>query len=210
MIYGEWNGSDWTIELAAGGSLDYTRGMALVQAGDGSVHVAFFDDVLGEIMLATRTGGEWTVTTVEAGGDALDIGYFPDMVVDPDGSTLHMVYLERATASTGVVRYARGGPGAFEMMDVVEVAGFSGSARDIATRDLDAFGRPVIATQTKSDFTVVRLVDGAVQPITSFSAASGITLGQQTEIEIDAQGRTHIVRWQSGENPGTVCHAVSG
>jgi hypothetical protein len=35
-------------------------------------------------------------------------------------------------------------------------------------------------------------------------------LGQQTEIEIDAQGRTHIVRWQSGENPGTVCHAVSG
>lgn len=210
VIYGEWNGSDWTIELAAGGSLDYTGGMALVQAGDGSVHVAFFDDVLGEIMLATRTGGEWTVTTVEAGGDALDVGYFSDMVVDPDGSTLHMVYLERATASTGVVRYARGGPGAFEMMDVVEVAGFSGSARDIATLDLDAFGRPVIATQTKSDFTVVRLVDGAVQPIASFSAASGITLGQQTEIEIDAQGRTHIVRWQSGENPGTVCHAVSG
>ncbi len=26
VIYGEWNGSDWTIELAASGSLDYTGG----------------------------------------------------------------------------------------------------------------------------------------------------------------------------------------
>jgi len=121
-----------------------------------------------------------------------------------------MVYLERATTSTGVIRYARGTPGAFEMMDVVEVTDFSGGARDRATLDLDASGRPVIATQTKSEFTVMRLVDGAVQPVASFPAAEGITFGQQTEIEIDVQGRTHVVWWQSGEDPGTVCHAVSG
>ena len=210
VIYGVWDGSDWTIELAAGGRFDYAGGMALVRTGDGSVHIAFFDDVAGEVKLATLTGGDWSVTTVEAAGDALDVGLFPDIVVDPDGSTLHMVYLERATPSTGVVRYATGSPGAFEMMDVVEVSNFAGGARDLATLDLDGSGRPVIATQTKNDFTVVRLVDGAVEPIASFSAASGITFGQQTEIEIDVQGRTHLVWWQSGEDPGTVCHAVSG
>jgi len=210
VIYGVWDGSDWAIELAAAGSFDYTGGMAVVQTPDGSVHIAFFDDVAGEVKLATLAGVDWTVATVEPNEDALDVGYFPDMVVDPDGSTLHMVYLERATTSTGVIRYARGAPGAFEMMDVVEVTDFSGGARDVGTLDLDASGRPVIATQTKSEFTVMRLVDGAVQPIASFPAAEGITFGHQTEIEIDVQGRTHIVWWQSGEDPGTVCHAVSG
>ena len=153
------------------------------------------------------------MTTVEAAGNAVDVGLFPDMVVDPDGSTLHMVYLERVTLTTGIVRYARGGPGSFEITDALEISGFSighGGARDLATLDLDASGRPVIATQTSSEFTVTRLVDGAAEPIASFSATGGVTYGQQTEIEIDAQGRTHLVWWQSGEIPGTVCHAVSG
>ena len=211
--YGVWNGSEWTIEVAAEGSFDYAGWMALVRTADGSVHIAFFDDVLGEVKLATRTGGNWTVTTVEPVGDALDVGRFPDIVVDLDGSTLHMVYLRRATSSTGVVRYARGGPGAFEIMDAIEVSGFSigpSGARDLATLDLDGSGRPVIGTQTTSAFTVIRLVGGVAESIASFPAADGVSFGQQTEIKIDALSRTHMVWWQSGDIPGTVCHAVSG
>ena len=112
-----------------------------------------------------------------------------------------------------MVRYARGTPGAFEITDAVELSDFfigQSGARDIATLDLDGSGRPVIATQTRSELTVIRLSEGAPESIASFTAADGISFGQQTEIEIDAQGRTHLVWWQSGGVPGTVCHAVSG
>lgn len=210
--YGVWDGSDWTIELAAAGRFDYAGGMALVRATDGTVHIAFFDDLSREVRLATRTSEDWSVTTVEAAGAALSVGLFPDMVVDPDGSTLHIVYLERSASSSGVIRYARGTPGSFEIMDALEVSDFSigqSGARDLATLALDGSGRPVIAAQTRSELNVIRLTDGAWEPIANFTAEGGVAFGQQTEIEIDAQGRTHVLWWQSGEVPGTVCHAVS-
>ena len=211
--YGVWDGSDWEVELAAPGRFDYAGEMALARANDGSVHIAFFDNLLREVKLATRTGGDWSVTTVESPDNALSIGLFPDMVVDPDGSTLHMVYLERVESSAGVVRYARVTPGAFEITDALDVSDFfigQSGAQDLATLDLDGSGRPVIATQSRSELTVIRLSDGAAEAIANFTAADGISFGQQTEIEIDAQGRTHLVWWQSGGVPGTVCHAVSG
>ena len=35
--YGVWDGSDWTVELAAPGRFDYAGGMALVRASDGTM-----------------------------------------------------------------------------------------------------------------------------------------------------------------------------
>ena len=214
VIYGAWDGSAWGIELAAPGSFDYAGGMAIALTADGRAHIAFFDDAAGEARIASRSDdGTWDVTTIEALEGDLETGRFPDLAVGSDGQTLHLVYLARSSETQGVVRYATGVPGDFQITDLVEVSdfsiGFSG-ARDIATLDLDSSGRPVVAVQDLSQLLVLRIVDSGTEMLADFRAASGIDFKQQTDVAVDEQGRVHVAWWQSGEAPGTVCHAVSG
>jgi hypothetical protein len=212
--YGAWSGTAWSVELAAPGSFDYAGGMAIAQTADGRVHIAFFDDVAGEIRIASRNGpDDWAVSTVESAGNNLEAGRFSDMVVDRDGASLHLVYLVRSTEDVGMVRYAHGLADALEIRDVTGVTditiGFSG-ARDLATLALDASGRPLVSVQTLTRMELLRITDIAATEIASFEAAPGVTFGQHTEIAVDGGGRTHIVWWQSGDPPGAICHAVSG
>ena len=214
VIYGAWSGSEWEIELAAAGSFDYAGGTAIGQTADGRIHIAFFDDVAGDIRLTTRNGpGDWTVSTVEAAGGNFEAGRFPDLAVDPDGETLHLVYLVRSTSEQGVIRYARGTPGAFEMRDVTYVSGFAigfAGARDMATLDLDGSAQPVVAVQTLTRLDLFRVTNETVVELAAFQAPPDVSFGQQTEVEVDDAGRIHVAWWQSGELPGTICHAVSG
>ena len=214
VTYGAWDGSSWVIEVAAPGSFDYAGGMAIALTADGRVHIAFFDDGAGEARIASQSDdATWDVTTIEALEGGVETGRFPDLAVGRDGETLHLVYLARSSETQGVVRYATGVPGDFQITDLVEVSdfsiGFSG-ARDIATLDLDSSGRPVVAVQDRSQLLVLRVVDGATETLADFRAASGVGFKQQTDVAIDDQGRVHVVWWQSGGVPGTVCHAVSG
>jgi hypothetical protein len=212
--YGGWNGSSWTIELAAPGSFDYAGGTAIALTADGRIHIAFFDDVEGALRLATRSGpDDWDVTTVEPIGEYLEAGRFPDLEVDPDGQTLHLVYLARTASTEGIVRYARGRPDAFELSDVTAVSGFTigfSGARDLATLDIDGSGVPIVAVQTKSLMELFRVEAAGVVKLASFQAPSGVTFKQQTDVEIDDAGKVHVAWWQSGDVPGTVCHGVSG
>ena len=211
---GAWDGLSWRIELAAPGSFGYAGGMAIALTADGRAHIAFFDDVAGEARIASRSGdGTWDVTTIEALGGGLETGRFPDLAVGSDGETLHLVYFARSSATQGVVRYATGVPGDFQITDLVEVSDFSigtSGARDIATLDLDSSGRPVIAVQDRSQLRVLRVVDSGTETLADFRAATGVGFKQQTDVAIDDQGRVHVAWWQSGGVPGTVCHAVSG
>ena len=214
VIYGAWNGSSWGIEVAAPGSFDYAGGTAIGLTADGRVHVAFFDDGAGEARIASRSDdATWDVTTIETLEGVVEAGRFPDLAVGLDGETLHLLYLARSSATQGVVRYAVGVPGNFQITDLVAVTdfsiGFSG-ARDIATLDLDSSGRPVVAVQNRSQLLILRVVDGATETLADFRAASGVDFKQQTDVGIDDQDRVHVVWWQSGGVPGTVCHAVSG
>ena len=213
MVYGAWTGSSWTIETAAPGSFDYKGGTAIVWTPT-EVHVAFYDDVAGEPRLSTRTALDtWSVTTPEPIGSYVDVGRFPDMALDPDGQTLHLLYLATTGATEGVVRYALGVPGSFQIRDVAPISGFTlgfDGARDIATMDLDLAARPVVAMQSLSELTLY-LIDGAnTEILESFRAAAGVVFGQQTDIDVDDSGRIHLTWWQTGEVPGTVCHAVNG
>ncbi len=214
VIHGAWDGAAWTTEVAVAGDFDYPGGMAIEAAADGTLHVAFFDDVAGEGRLATRApGGAWSVVTPESRGGMVEAGRFPDLALDADGSTLHLVYLARSGTGSGTVRYGRGGPSGFELLDVVGVGdftiGFSG-ARDLATVALDREGRAVVAVQTSAETLVFRVDDGAIEELGRFQARPGSPLGQQTEVAVDGVGRIHLVWWQAGGTPGTVCHAVRG
>ncbi len=212
LNYGAWDGSNWRVELAAAGSFDYAGGTAIVYIPDG-IQAAFFDDSAGLGKIATRQApNTWTVATIEPLEGRSEVGRFPDMELDPDGSTLHLVYLALDAAGGGVVRYAKGTPGAFEFQDLISVTdftiGFSG-ARDIATLHLDGSGDPVVAIQTRSDMTVLRVGGQGVETLAEFQAVSGIRFGQQTEVVVDEAGQVHVTWWQSGESPGTVCHGVT-
>ena len=213
LNYGGWDGSNWDIELAAPGSFDYAGGTAIVYTPDG-IHAAFFDDVAGVGKIATRGGpNTWTVSTIELLGGRSEIGRFPDMEVDPDGSTLHLVYLAMDASGGGVIRYAKGTPGAFEFQDLISVTDFTigfGGARDIATLDLTENGEPIVAIQTRSEMTVLRVGTQEVETLAQFQAQSGIQFLQQTEVVVDGSGQVHVIWWQTGEAPGTVCHGQLG
>ena len=213
MVYGAWTGSSWTIETAAPGNFDYKGGTAIVWTPT-EVHVAFYDDLAGEPRLTTRTALDtWSVTTPEPVGSYADVGRFPDMALDQDGQTLHLLYLATTGATEGVIRYALGVPGSFQIRDVAPISGFMlgfDGARDIATMDLDLVARPVVAMQSLSELTLLRLDGTDTETLESFQAAAGVVFGQQTDIDVDDSGRIHVTWWQSGEMPGTVCHAVNG
>ena len=209
MMYGGWDGSDWNIEVAAPGSFDYKGGTAIVYTPDG-IHAAFWDSSARVGKIATRGGpDDWTVSTIEPLGGRSSVGRFPDMEVDPDGSTLHLVSMAQEASGDGVIRYAKGTVGSFEFQDLMPVTdftlGFAG-ARDIATLDLDENGDPVVAVQTASELTVLRVGTQGVETLAQFQAQSGIQFGQQTEVVADGSGRVHVIWWQSGEDPGTVCY----
>ena len=126
---------------------------------------------------------------------------------------MYAVYLARSEASEGTVRYARGTPGHFQISEVVQVSDFSiggGGARDLATLDLDAGGDPVVAVQDRSQLLVLRVTDGGLETLGDFRAASGVEFKQQTDLVIDDDGRVHVVWWETGGVPGTVCHGASG
>jgi hypothetical protein len=213
VIYGLRDSSGWQIELAAGGGFDYAGGMSIALGADGTVYIAFLDDGAGLGKIARRdVDGEWSVQDIEAlGPDMLEVGRFPDLVIGSDGVTLHLTYLALRSGSEGVVRYATGEFGALRASDVANVGdfviGFSG-ARDLSTLALDAQGRPVVALQTQSSLQVLRLDGTGFEQLASFTAPDGVVFGQQTDIGIDGQNRTHVGWWQSSGGIGNVCHAV--
>lgn len=213
VIYGAWDGAAWTVEVAAPGSFDYAGGTGIV-VGAGERSIAFFDDAAGVGRISTRSAaGSWTVSETEPLGDRDEVGRFPDIELDPDGSTVHLVYLARGGAAGDVVRYARGRPGAYDFENLTEVSdfsiGFSG-ARDLATLAVSSSGQPFVALQTRSRLQLLTVTGQGPQTLATFEAASGVRFMQQTDVSVDAQGQVHVVWWQSGEVPGTVCYATNG
>ncbi len=213
VMYGAWDGVTWGVGVAAPGSFDYAGGMTIALTADGGIHIAFFDDVAGEARITTRLpAGPWDVTTIEEQAGELETGRFPDLAIAPDGETLHAVYLARSEEEQGVIRYAKGVPGNFQITDLVDVSDFSighDGARNLATLDLDSSGRPIVAVQNRSGLLVLRVLDGSTETLADFRAAPGTEFKQQTDVAVDDQGRVHVVWWQSGGVPGTVCHAVN-
>lgn len=212
--YGVWDGTGWSIELAAPGAFDYAGGLALALGTGDTAYVAYFDDIAGVSRIATRTAPSvWGSTEIEARGASLEVGRFPDMLLDPDGSTLHLVYLARTGVSTGTVRYAVGTPRSLTIRDLTDVSdfdiGFDG-ARDLATLALRPGGTPVVSVQTRSELAVFEVGAPTDSELARFQARDGIRFRQQTSTQVGPDGRIHVAFWQTGEEtPGTLCHAVS-
>ena len=99
---------------------------SLALAPDGTPHVAFFDGVSGALRVASRTGGAWSVQTVD---DAGYVGLYADLAADAEGN-LHAVYMGWGTDLTrSFVRYANNTSGAWHAETVAEGADVGAFAR---------------------------------------------------------------------------------
>lgn len=210
--YGVYSGS-WTVETAVAGSFDYKNGLSIEVAGDGTVYVAYFDEIAGSAHMARRSpAGAWESRLVEDKGSSFDVGFFPQMRLAADGTTIHLVYLVRNSIDAGLVRYATGTYGDLSLYDVsllddLPVGMALGTARNPASIALDAAGVPIVAYENGTQLRVARidLAAGTVQRNDTEEAPPGVTLGRQTAVEVGADGTLHLTHWRDdGAVPGTV------
>ncbi len=209
VFYGRYVNEIWEVDLAAPGSFMFDGGLSLALGAGETSYIAFFDDVEGVAKIARRFGpGSWIVEVVEPKGSMLEAGRFPHLIVGDDGATLHLVYLARATPTTGVIRYATGPFGNLTIQDVAPIddiqIGMGLEARNIVNVDLMSDGSPVIVFQSKSKTSIARWVAGAFD-LEVLQAADGVRLRQQVSMAVDGDDRIHLTFWQ-GDFPGQVCY----
>ncbi|MEM6989743.1 MAG: hypothetical protein AAF721_04580 [Myxococcota bacterium] len=210
VFYGTYDGS-WTTALAVPGAFDYINGTSIAVGPDGTVYIATFSDAAGEPLLARiAVGGDWQVSTIEPRGSHLDVGFFPSLVIAPDG-TLHLTYLVRDEPSSGQIRYARGGYDTLELFDAADFndvsINFEG-ARSVSTLAILPDGRPVVAYQTTQTTNVLIIGDDEVLTNTVATTEGSTPFGQQTSIATGDDGQIHLVWWiHDGSVPGTVQYA---
>lgn len=209
VFYGRYANDAWEVELAAPGSFMYDGGLSLALGAGETPYIAFFDDVEGVAKIARRFGpGSWVVEVVEPKGSMLEAGRFPHLIVGEDGATLHLVYLARASSTSGVIRYATGLFGNLTIQDVAPIddiqIGMGLEARNIVNVGLMSDGSPVIAFQSKSKTSIARWAAGAFD-LEVLPAAEGVRLRQQVSMAVDGDDRIHLAFWQ-GDFPGQVCY----
>ncbi len=209
VFYGRYANDTWEVDLAAPGSFIYDGGLSLALGAGETPYIAFFDDVEGVAKIARRLGlGSWIVEVVEPKGSMLEAGRFPHLIVGDDGATLHLVYLARASQTSGVIRYATGPFGNLTIQDVAPIddiqIGMGLEARNIVNVGLMSDGSPVVAFQSKSKTSIARWVSGTFD-LEVLAAAEGVRLRQQVSLAIDGNDRIHLTFWQ-GDSPGQVCY----
>ncbi|KKK90036.1 hypothetical protein LCGC14_2727100, partial [marine sediment metagenome] len=80
----------------------YEFGTTIALDSAGNPHATFFDDQAADLMYASRTGDDWTVSAIDTDGDA---GRFADMLLDADDRP-HVAYLQRDGDTGGAIKYA--------------------------------------------------------------------------------------------------------
>ena len=140
----------------------------------------------------------------------MEVGRFPDIVLDPSDGSLHMVYLIRDGTSSGLIRYAHRTATGTTFTDVTTLDDFtvgSAGARDIATVALDSSGEPVVAIQNRSELILATGGDARFQ-LESFPAAAGLALRQQTSIGVTHGDQIHVIFWLEDGSDDLVCHGT--
>ena len=136
---------EWQVESIGSGPQTYQFAASIAVNPQGVPHITYFEQSKNDLVLASRTDGEWTMEIVDGEGDA---GLFSALVIGADGR-FHVSYLLRGE-TFGAVKYATRGPddAEWELAEIDRLTdvkyGFTG-ARNITSIALDSDGRPSIA-----------------------------------------------------------------
>lgn len=180
----------WQVEAVPSGAITYMFATAIALDPQGNPHITFFDG--SKLALASKGASGWTVATVDGARDA---GLFSSLVIDREGR-FHISYLQRTSASSGVVKYATRGPGdaAWKISEVDKLDrlsfGFVG-ARNITSLVLDGQGNPWIAYSDEKKLNLA-IWDGSAWQRQTVQDAGARTLGQLVSLKLDSKGQPHI------------------
>ena len=188
---GEW-AVEWAVEAVGSGPLTYQFATSIAVDSNGGVHISYFDQDQEDLVLASRGGAGWSLSTVDSDGTS---GMFSSLVIDGSGR-FHIAYLQRTGISSGVVKYAtKGSDGSgWEIRDVDELdslsIGFIG-ARNITSLALDSDGSPWIVYSDERELKLAIWTGAEWQHDTVVESAAG-DLGQLVSLKLDSNDDPHI------------------
>lgn len=182
----------WVVEPVGSGPQTYRWGASVAVGADGTPWVSYYDGPTSALMLARRSDDGWQVEIVD---DASDTGLYSEITIDAAGGQ-HISYFERASDTSGLVKYAhREQPDDDWQTSVIDelgsvFIGFTG-ARNTTSIAVDADGTPWVAYSDESVLRLAQQVDGAWQ-IETVTEATDAPLGQIVSLAGDDAGRPHI------------------
>jgi hypothetical protein len=128
----------WTVETADAGGSDYVGLFSSLKLDpQGNPRIAYYDSTSQDLRYASKTGGAWTIETVETPGD---VGQYCSLALDGQGNP-HISYY---TATSGYLKYASKpsvGPWVIEAADP-DPTNYVGTHTSLA---IDGSGRPHIS-----------------------------------------------------------------
>ena len=195
LEYSVYDGNSWTVELVPSGSIEYANATSLALDSQGNPHITYFDHVGRTLKHATKSGGNWTVETV----DSIEAGQFSSIAID-GSDNLHISYYQNILDSTGIVKYAfyDGNAWTLSFVDSLHYVyrAFDG-ARNMTSIKLNSLDEPLIsysdekllklAEQNESSWDVETILD---------EQQTSVIFGQMTSLVLDSSDEPHIAYWE--------------
>ena len=186
---------DFTVEEVGSGPLTYKFAVSVDVDSAGTPYVTYYDQDSNDLILASRSGGSWTLETVDSDGDA---GQFAEVVID-DSDRIHISYATQTGNDEAVIRYAAKdvGESSWTITDVDTLSsifyGFEG-AREITSIKIDSAGNPWIAYTDETNLKLAVWDGGGFRTETISTAQDrGAVFGQLVSLGLDADDVPHIV-----------------
>jgi hypothetical protein len=195
---------DLTVEGVGSGPLTYKFAVSVDVDSAGTPYVTYYNQDSNDLILASKSGGDWTLETVDADGDA---GQFAELVID-DSDRLHISYATQTGSGEAVVKYATRGSGESDWT-ITEVDTLSNivygqeGARELTSIKIDSTGNPWIAYTDEVNLKLAVWDGGAFRTETiSTSDDRGTDFGQLVSLGLDADDVAHIVIFEvTGNRP---------
>ena len=191
--YASFDGTSWQVEAIGSAQIVWSNGTSLELDANNDPHITYYDSNTGDLMYAVKTGGTWTITTIDATGD---VGRYSSLELDSAGNP-RVSYYQHLIDSTGYVKYAswNGSSWDISVVDTVDRVYLTG-ARTTTSLAIDAIAIPHLSY---GDEKVLKYAtfDGSAwqrETIVDFSG-SAMLLGQDNSIDLGSSD-IHIAYYE--------------
>jgi hypothetical protein len=185
---------DWTVESIGGPAITYEFNVSIATTPDGEPALSYFDDVAGQLRVATRTASGWVDEAVTDPGGG---GMFSSFIIDDQG-TRYISFFRQVTPSSGEVVYAVDSGSGWQLDTISELAdievGMFGARRITSLQLLDD-ATPVVAYTDRSGIWLATNSDSGWQ-IEQILTAGALPLGQQVQLVVDGDAM-HVVSFEA-------------
>ncbi len=184
----------WTVESIGGPAITYEFNVSIATTPGGDPALSYFDDVAGQLRVATRTAGGWVDEAVTDPGDG---GMFSSFIIDDQG-TRYISFFRQLSPGSGEVVYAVDSGSGWQLDTIAELedieVGMFGARRITSLQLLDD-ATPVVAYTDRSGIWLATGADSVWQ-IEQVLTAGTQPLGQQVQLVVDGDVM-HVVSFEA-------------